>query len=103
MKMKSFTEFINEENSIQKARKKLLKANQKVDKFDKKGRAAAEEIELRKNQVDYEQEKARTKREIETASDNTSKGMAKDKLKKIKKDWKSEKKQLKDRIKNLRK
>lgn len=102
MKIYSFNDFLNEENSVQKARKKLLKATGKVDKYDNKGRAAKEEIELRKGKLQYEQEKERLKHQIDSASDEATKGGAKDDLKKIKKDWKSEKKQLSDRIKSLR-
>lgn len=93
---------MNEESSLQKARKKLLKASDKADKFENKGRATAEEIELRKKQVKYEQDKEKIKRQIDSASDEATKGMAKDDLNKVKKDWKSDKKVLKDRIKYLR-
>lgn len=102
MKIFSFNQFINEENAIQKARQKLLKATDKVDKYDNKSRAAAEEIQLRKGKLDYEQDKQKLKNQIDSASDEATKGAAKDDLKKVKKDWKNEKKQLSDRIKYLR-
>lgn len=103
MKIHSFKQFINEANAVQKARQKLLKAHDKVDKYDNKGTAAAEEIQLRKGKVDYEQDKEKLKHQIDSASDEATKGAAKDDLKKVKKDWKNEKKQLSDRIKALRK
>jgi hypothetical protein len=103
MKIYSFNEFVNEENAVQKARRKLLKATDKVDKFDNKSRAAQEEIQLRQGKVDYEKDKEKLKHQIDSASDEKTKGAAKDDLKKVKKDWKNEKKQLSDRIKALRK
>jgi len=102
MKIYSFNEFVNEENAVQKARQKLLKASDKVDKFDDKSRAAAEEIELRKGKVKYEQDKEKLKHQIDSASDESTKGAAKDDLKKVKQNWKSDKKKLSDRIKALR-
>ena len=57
---------------------------------------------MRQDQVKYEVAKDSTKREIKSAKDEQSKGAAKDKLKKLKKDWKGEKKQFKDRIKSLK-
>ena len=102
-KLHKFSDFINEETSVQKARRKLQKASDKIDKYDLKGRAAGQEVELRKQQVDYEQEKEKLKHDIENASDKQSKGAAQDQLKQAKKDWKTTKKKLSDRIKSMRK
>ena len=104
MKLHSFSDYLNEKlTGTQKAQKRLDKAMSKTDKFGKKARASEVEIDLRKDQLKYEREKEKVKREIESATDNTSKGMAKDKLKKLKEDWKETKKKAINQIKILRK
>ena len=52
--------------------------------------------------MEFEREKARIKREIETGTNKASKGGAKDKLAKLKEDWHTAKEKFKHTIKTLR-
>jgi len=104
MILKSYTQFISEGlTGPQKAEKKLQKAMSKTDKFGKKQRAAEVEIDFRKNQLKYEREKERVEHDIKAVKDETSRGAAKDKLAKLKSDWKDTKKKALNDIKILRK
>lgn len=98
MKLYTFNQFINEETALQKAKKKLLKSSDKADRLDNNTQAAGEEIEMRKAKVDYEKDKEKLKNQIDSASDEGTKGQAKQDLKDVKAQWKSEKKKFKDRI-----
>jgi FtsZ-binding cell division protein ZapB len=101
--LKSISEFINEASNISKIRIKLAKAVDKIDSYQTKSRAASEEVNYRKEQLDYEQTKERLRRERDAAQTPVDKAKASEELTKLKKDWKSEKKGLTDRIKSLRK
>jgi len=103
MNLLSFEDFINEgENTIKNARRKMSKANKKSQKYDNKARASSIEIKFRKDQIKFEREKAKVQRDIESASDQGSKGMARDKMKILKSKWKSDKVGYKESIKQLR-
>jgi multidrug efflux pump subunit AcrB len=102
-KLKSILEFVNEASNISKVRGKLAKASDKIDSYQTKSRAAGEEVNYRKEQLEYEQQKERLQRTRDAAQDKVSKAQAQEELAKLKKDWKASKKGLTDRVKSLRK
>ena len=81
----------------------MQKANQKIDAFQTKSRAAEEEVNFRKEQLEYEQEKESLKNQRDAAPDKVEKEQVKQDLVNLKKDWKGKKKGLVDRYRNLRK
>ena len=102
-KLKSIEEFVTEASNVSKVRKKLAKSASKIDSYQTKSRAASEEVAYRKEQLDYEQAKERLRRERDSAQSPVDKAKAQEELAKLKKTWKGDKKQMTDRIKNLRK
>ena len=102
-KLKSISEFVLEASNISKIRKKLANATSKVNSYETKARAAAEEANFRKEQLEYEQQKEVLQGKRDSASDKVEKEKAKQELAKMKKSWKGEKKGLMSRYRNLRK
>ena len=103
MKLKNFKQFLNEDNAIVNAKKKLDAAAQKSDRTEDKGEANTLEVALRKREVKYLEDKEKAEQELKTANDQENKGRAKDDLYKLNHEWQSDKKAIVDKIKNLRK
>lgn len=100
-KLKSINELITEENRIQKIRRELAKAESKIDSFKTKSRAASEQANFRKEELDYVQKKQKLQNNIESAQSKVDKAKLKEKLSELRGDWKKSKEKMKDRIKNL--
>lgn len=97
-----YNQFITEASRLESAKKKAVKAADKIEKFDKKKDAAELELQLRNRQINFEQEKQDLKNDIKRANSKDDKNRIKEKLRDLEINFRNQKLKLKSAIKNAR-